>query len=79
MPVQNLIRVTKDNVGELSKGYPFAVRQSLKFGLMLERGSLDVQMPNGPTLRFQGSESGPEAVMAIGKARTSRISLNCFA
>ena len=65
MPVQNLIRVTKDNVAELSKGYPFAVRQALKFALMLECGSLDVQMPNGPTLRFQGPGAGPEAVMVI--------------
>ncbi|MDB5641399.1 MAG: cyclopropane-fatty-acyl-phospholipid synthase, partial [Hyphomicrobiales bacterium] len=65
MPANNLIVVTPENVGELSKDYPFAVRQSLKFGLMLERGRLDIKMPNGPTLRFQGAGDGPEAVMVI--------------
>ncbi len=65
MPAKTVIRVTPENVGELSKSYPFTVRQALKFGLMLERGRLDVEMPNGPTLRFQGSEDGPEGVMVI--------------
>ena len=65
MSASKLIRVTPDNVGELSKNYPFAVRQALKFGLMLERGRLDVEMPDGTMLRFQGAEGGPEAEMVI--------------
>ena len=65
MSASKLIRVTPDNVGELSKNYPFAVRQALKFGLMLERGRLDVEMPDGKMLRFQGAEGGPEAEMVI--------------
>ena len=40
MPAKTVIRVTPENVGELSKAYPFTVRQALKFGLMLERGAI---------------------------------------
>jgi cyclopropane-fatty-acyl-phospholipid synthase len=65
MSASTLILVTPDTVGELSKNYPFAVRQALKFGLMLERGRLDVEMPDGTLLRFQGAEAGPEAEMVI--------------
>ncbi len=59
------IIVTKDNVASLAQPYPFAVRRALSFALMLERGRLDVQMPDGRTLVFQGSEIGPNAQMIV--------------
>ena len=59
------ILVTKDNLDGLAKAYPFAVRRALDFCLMLERGSLDVHLPDGRILRFQGSQSGPEAQMIV--------------
>jgi len=59
------ILVTKDNLDAIAKDFPFAVRRALSFALMLERGSLDVHMPDGRTLRFQGRDNGPEAQMII--------------
>jgi len=59
------ILVSQDNVAAIAKDYPFAVRRALDFILMLERGSLDVQMPDGRSLRFQGPEDGPEAQMIV--------------
>ena len=59
------ILITKDNLAAVAKDYPFAVRRALDFVLMLERGSLDVQMPDGRSLRFQGQEDGPDAQMIV--------------
>ena len=46
-------------------GYPFAVRQALKFATRLESGVLNVVMPDGRTFRFGGLLPGPTATMMI--------------
>jgi cyclopropane-fatty-acyl-phospholipid synthase len=53
------------NIAEAARSYPFAVRQALNFATRLERGRLDVHMPDGRNFRFEGTESGPQAVMIV--------------
>ncbi|MDB5595211.1 MAG: Cyclopropane-fatty-acyl-phospholipid synthase [Hyphomicrobiales bacterium] len=50
---------------ESARNYPFAVRQALNFARRLERGRLDVHMPDGRNFRFEGREAGPQAVMIV--------------
>jgi cyclopropane-fatty-acyl-phospholipid synthase len=57
--------VTATNFDSLVKDYPWRVRQALGFALMLERGALEIHLPDGCKLRFAGSESGPEAMMIV--------------
>jgi cyclopropane-fatty-acyl-phospholipid synthase len=57
--------VTAENFNSLVKNYPWRVRQALGFALMLERGALEVHLPDGCKFRFAGSEDGPEALMII--------------
>lgn len=59
------IPVSAANAGELTRDYPFAVRQAFNFATRLERGRLDVTMPDGKSYRFQGRDAGPEAVMIV--------------
>jgi cyclopropane-fatty-acyl-phospholipid synthase len=53
------------NIAEAARSYPFAVRQALNFATHLERGRLDVHMPDGRNFRFEGKEAGPQAVMIV--------------
>lgn len=53
------------NIAEAARSYPFAVRQALNFATRLERGRLDVHMPDGRNFRFEGQGAGPEAVMVV--------------
>jgi cyclopropane-fatty-acyl-phospholipid synthase len=53
------------NIAEAARSYPFAVRQALNFATRLERGRLDVHMPDGRNFRFEGREAGPQAVMIV--------------
>ena len=59
------VLVDQNNIAQIAAPYPFVVRRALDFCLMLERGRLDVHMPNNHLLRFQGNLSGPEAVMIV--------------
>lgn len=64
MPHDHIL-VDRHNLAEIAKPYPFAVRRAFDFALMLERGRLDVHLPDHRILRFQGHQSGPEAVMIV--------------
>jgi cyclopropane-fatty-acyl-phospholipid synthase len=46
-------------------GLPLTARLTLLFVARLQRGTLDVSLPNGRRLRFGGAEPGPAAVMII--------------
>ena len=48
-----------------ARAYPFAVRQALGFARSLERGELDVMMPDGQHFRFHGKYPGPKATMIV--------------
>ena len=45
--------------------YPYAIRQAFAFASQLEKGELDVFMPDGRHFRFTGREKGPQAVMIV--------------
>ena len=56
-----LISVTPDNVDTVLSDLPRLVRLALGFGSRLRRGTLDVTLPDGRTLRLGGMEPGPQA------------------
>jgi cyclopropane-fatty-acyl-phospholipid synthase len=47
------------------KGVPAMVQQALRMLRALRYGTLDVTLPDGRTLRFRGSEPGPQATIVI--------------
>src|SRR5258707_5836957 len=60
-----LISVTPDNVETVLSDLPRIVRLALRFGSKLRRGTLDVTLPDGRTLRLGGMEPGPAAAMKL--------------
>ena len=60
-----LISVTPDNVEMVLSDLPRHVRLALGFGSRLRRGTLDVTLPDGRTLRLGGMEPGPVAAMTL--------------
>src|SRR4030081_1983968 len=61
----DLISVTSDNVDAVLPALPRAVRLALGFGSKLKRGTLDVTLPDGRTIRLGGVEPGPSAAMKL--------------
>ena len=62
-----LICVTPDTVDAVVPDLPKMVRLALGFGARLRRGTLDVTLPDGRTLRLGGVEPGPSAAMTLYK------------
>jgi len=60
-----LISVTPENVETVLSDLPRLVRLALGFGSRLRRGTLDVTLPDGRTLRLGGMEPGPSAAMKL--------------
>ncbi len=60
-----LISITPDNVEAMLSDLPRLVRLALRFGSRLRRGTLDVTLPDGRTLRLGGMEPGPAAAMTL--------------
>ena len=54
-----LISVTPDNVDAVLPDLPRMVRLALGFGSKLRRGTLDVTLPDGRTVRLGGNGAGP--------------------
>ena len=61
----DLISVTSDNVDAVLPDLPRVVRLALGFGSKLKRGTLDVTLPDGRTIRLGGVEPGPSAAMNL--------------
>jgi cyclopropane-fatty-acyl-phospholipid synthase len=61
----DIISVTPDNQHEKLAGLPRLVRLALGFAARLRRGSLDITLPDGRTLRMGGLEPGPAAAMTV--------------
>jgi cyclopropane-fatty-acyl-phospholipid synthase len=59
------ISVTPDNMNIVLSDLPRLVRLALGFGSRLRRGTLDVTLPDGRTLRLGGMEPGPAAAMTL--------------
>jgi cyclopropane-fatty-acyl-phospholipid synthase len=60
-----LIALTPDNVDTALSDLPRIVRLAFGFGSRLRRGTLDVTLPDGRTVRLGGTEPGPAAVMTL--------------
>ena len=58
------LQVTKDNLDEIARAYPFFVRHALAFALRIEHGEIIVRMPDGAAFRFGGTP-GPRAEMVV--------------
>ena len=63
LPPSRLIRA--DKIAQAIRHYPFAVRQAFAFAGMLEKGELDVLMPDGQHFHFFGRDHGPKASMIV--------------
>ena len=59
------IPVTVSTARNALSGLPLTARLTLSFVARLQRGTLEVSLPNGRRLRFGGVEPGPAAVMII--------------
>jgi cyclopropane-fatty-acyl-phospholipid synthase len=60
------IPITPENVDATLSDLPRLVRLAFGFGSRLRRGTLDVTLPDGRTVRLGGFEPGPAAAMTIG-------------
>ena len=60
-----LITVTSDTVDGLLPDLPRMVRLALGYGSRLQRGTLDVTLPDGRTVRLGGNAPGPAAAMKV--------------
>jgi len=63
--MSDLITITPDNVEAVLPDVPRLVRLAFRFGAKLRRGTLDVTLPDGRTVRCGGAEPGPAAEMTI--------------
>lgn len=63
--MSDLIILTPDNVDAVPKDVPKLVRFALGLASRLRRGTLDVTLPDGRTVRCGGLEPGPAAQMTI--------------
>ncbi len=61
----DIISVTPDNLHEKLAGLPRLVQLALGFAARLRRGTLDITLPDGRTLRMGGLEPGPAAAMTV--------------
>jgi cyclopropane-fatty-acyl-phospholipid synthase len=65
LPMPELISVTSDTVDELLPDLPRMVRLALGYGSKLQRGTLDVTLPDGRSVRLGGNGPGPAAAMNV--------------
>ncbi len=63
--MSDLIIITPDNVEAVLPDVPRLVRFAFNFASKLRRGTLDVTLPDGRTVRCGGLEPGPAAQMTI--------------
>src|ERR1700689_5196009 len=74
LPISDLISVTPANVETVLSDLPRLVRLAIGFGSRLRRGTLDVTLPDGRTVRLGGIEPGPSAAMKLyGYGFASRL------
>jgi cyclopropane-fatty-acyl-phospholipid synthase len=60
-----LIAISSDTVDQLLPDLPRMVRLALGHGSKLQRGTLDVTLPDGRTVRLGGNGPGPAAAMNV--------------
>jgi cyclopropane-fatty-acyl-phospholipid synthase len=57
--------VTATNLREVAAGLPFPIRQAFGYAAAISHGRLDVNLPDGRCLRFEGREPGPQATIDV--------------
>jgi cyclopropane-fatty-acyl-phospholipid synthase len=65
LAMPDLITVTSDTVDRLLPDLPRMVRLAFGYGSKLQRGTLDVTLPDGRRVRLGGNAPGPAAVMNV--------------
>jgi cyclopropane-fatty-acyl-phospholipid synthase len=65
LPMGDLIEVKLETVDKLLPGVPRMARLALGYGSRLQRGTLDVTLPDGRTVRLGGNAPGPSAAMNV--------------
>jgi cyclopropane-fatty-acyl-phospholipid synthase len=65
LPMGDLIEISLDSVHEQLPDLPRMVRLALGYGSKLQRGTLDVTLPDGRTARLGGNGPGPAAAMNV--------------
>jgi cyclopropane-fatty-acyl-phospholipid synthase len=68
--------LTPDNVAEKLPDLPRLTRLAFDYASRLRRGTLDVTLPDGRTVRLGGAEPGPAAAMTIHDFSFARRLLN---
>lgn len=63
--MSEVIALNSENIDETLRDVPRLVRLALGLATKLRRGTLDVTLPDGRTLRCGGAEPGPAAMMTI--------------
>jgi cyclopropane-fatty-acyl-phospholipid synthase len=63
--MSDVICVTPDTVDSVLADLPRLPRLAIGFGSRLRRGTLDVTLPDGRTVRLGGQEPGPTAAMSL--------------
>jgi cyclopropane-fatty-acyl-phospholipid synthase len=59
------VRLTAENLAEISRGLPAKARMVLSAGMGLPRGSLTIRMPDGRSVIVGGNAPGPEAELIL--------------
>jgi cyclopropane-fatty-acyl-phospholipid synthase len=65
LAMPNLITVTSDTIDNLLPDLPRMVRLTLGYASKLQRGTLDMTLPDGRTVRLGGNAPGPAAAMNV--------------
>lgn len=65
LPMVELITITPETADKLLPDLPRMVRLALGYGCKLQRGTLDVTLPDGRTVRLGGNGPGPAAAMNV--------------
>lgn len=58
-------QLTPANLRTYVRGLPMKARLALRLALQLPKGSLTIQMPDQRTVRIEGHEPGPDAVLVL--------------
>ncbi len=66
-----IVRIGPNDMGQL-KGLPASLRLTAMLLARLRNGRLDIVLPDGRTLRFQGGQPGPEAEILVNDLTFAR-------
>jgi cyclopropane-fatty-acyl-phospholipid synthase len=62
---QDLLLLTPQNVAQITRDLPFAMRKAMGLAALLQKGTLTIGLTDGRMLIARGSEPGPDATLII--------------